>query len=562
MIAVSVVIPTHNRSGPLRRCLEALGRQTLPAPAFEVIVVVDGATDDTREMLARLCVPYHLTVIWQERSGPGAARNRGIARARGRYCLFIDDDIVADPAMIAAHLRTQRAEGGVLVLGHLDTDILPTADGFARCLAKWIADKYAQLQRGERLPSFTDCASGNLSAPREALLAVGGFAIDLPRYEDIELGYRLSRHGLVIKYAADACGREEFRKGFQQIADDAEGSGVASVQLYHRHPAVLPALQLGAFVAPRLRVVLLRRLLLGLNVHPRRLRPVGHLFGRRPQAGSWYSFLYDYCYWRGVYRAAASRDLWQQLTSGTTILQYHAFGSAMERPSRFVVPAYRFARQMAWLRRRYRVLSLETYLRSRRECRLPPAKAVVVTIDDGYADSQALAYPILRRQGIPATIFLVSGAVGACNSWDRAGELAGRPVLSGPDLVEMGAGGIDYGAHTQTHPRLTAVPAERLREEVVGGRRDLERVLGRAVTTFAYPYGDHNSYSEAIVAAAGFAGACGTEPGANASATPLYVARRTEVRGTDSLLRFALTLWLGDLPRYFDRTGMRDQGGR
>jgi peptidoglycan/xylan/chitin deacetylase (PgdA/CDA1 family) len=216
---------------------------------------------------------------------------------------------------------------------------------------------------------------------------------------------------------------------------------------------------------------------------------------------------------------------------------------------------------MAWLRRWHRVLSLDAYLRYRREHRLPPARSVVVTIDDGYRDVRTVAYPILRRLGIPATIFLVSGALGGANAWDRSGELAGRPVLSREDARVMRTGGIAYGAHTRTHPHLPALPSERLRDEVVDGRRELEQAIGEPVPVFAYPYGERDARCEAIVAEAGFSAACGTESGPNSPATPPYRLRRTEVRGTDSLLRFALTLWLGDVPRLFDRAGPACRGG-
>src|SRR5258707_10281865 len=91
---LSVVIPTYNRCASLRRLLDALARQTLSADRFEVIVVDDGSSDGTRELLRTLKTPYALVSIEQPNQGPGAARNRGVRAASGDLILFLDDDVV------------------------------------------------------------------------------------------------------------------------------------------------------------------------------------------------------------------------------------------------------------------------------------------------------------------------------------------------------------------------------------------------------------------------------------------------------------------------------------
>ncbi|HXS25069.1 MAG TPA: glycosyltransferase, partial [Gemmatimonadales bacterium] len=69
MSELSIVIATYNRVGRLRACLDALRRQTEAAGNFEVLVVVDGSTDGTREMLATYETPFKLRVLWQENAG-------------------------------------------------------------------------------------------------------------------------------------------------------------------------------------------------------------------------------------------------------------------------------------------------------------------------------------------------------------------------------------------------------------------------------------------------------------------------------------------------------------
>src|SRR5438128_126451 len=80
----SVVIPTHNRLDMLLRVLDALERQ-VDAPEFEVVVINDGSTDDTERVLS---ARSGITFRTQKNAGPGAARNRGVSLANGKFVVF------------------------------------------------------------------------------------------------------------------------------------------------------------------------------------------------------------------------------------------------------------------------------------------------------------------------------------------------------------------------------------------------------------------------------------------------------------------------------------------
>ena len=552
MPALSVIIPTYNRAERLRACLESLAQQKHPASDFEVLVVADGSTDNTRAMLAELDLPYSLRVVWQQNSGPAVARNRGVETARGRFCLFVDDDMLAGPELVGSHLRRQRQCGGVVAVGRIGLSETAHNDWFGRSYARSWRRHYIRLDQGRRAPLWTDCYAGNLSVPRAAFLEAGGFVDDLAT-EDIELGFRLQQQGLSVAYVSEAYTEQSDYKDFGQLIAEAETRGRRCVELWRRHPAMLSEL-LGDFNGPKLREVLLRRLLLAFSITPFVLVWFGSLLAKQSQQDSWFRFIYQYSYWRGVRRAVADRETWRRLTHSTTILMYHAFGEADEPPHRFVVPAHRLSRQMFWLRlMRYRVISLEEYVAYRRSYRLPPARAVVITMDDGYRDNRTVAYPILRRYGFPATIFLVSGAVGGCNEWDEKGKLTGRALLSWADIEEMKSGGISFGAHTQMHPRLTDIAPEQMRREIRGSCDDLAEVLSPKFPLFAYPYGSYDDTVSAEVEEAGFAASCSVDSGINVPATPLYTLRRMEVWGTDSILHFALSLWLGDARAWLRR---------
>ncbi len=545
-LELSIVIPTRGRPRRLRDCLDSLTTQEELPAAMEVVVVVDGADPATEEMLASLELPFPLRVVVQEHARQAAARNRGVDEARGRYVLFLDDDVVAEPGLVAAHLRVLRPDDRVVGMGRIDKVLRRRPPRWARARQGVWQRHYDRLAAG-REALFTDCYGGNLSLARAAFVAVGGFALDLTPEEDVELGYRLEQAGMKLVHVPDAVAREEDRDTLRKFVADARRRGVVGVMLYQRHPALLPHLRLGGAGELSRRWIALRRAALALRV-PARLLAIGvRLAMTDAFALAWLSFVYSYCYSRGV-RDSVDRATWRRLRRGTAILMYHAIGRPGERASRYVLPVARLRRQLAWLKLRgYDVIALDEFVRARIEHRLPPEKSVVLTLDDGYRDNAELALPALERHGFPATVFLVTAAGGRAG-WDRAAETEGRKLLGLADAAAL-TGRLAFGAHSRTHPSLPRLAPAELAREVGECRVELESALGAPVPVFAYPYGETDARVEEEVAAAGYLAACGIRPGRNRPSCELFALRRFEIRGTDSLLRFALTLWLGETPR-------------
>jgi peptidoglycan/xylan/chitin deacetylase (PgdA/CDA1 family) len=309
-----------------------------------------------------------------------------------------------------------------------------------------------------------------------------------------------------------------------------------------------PDRELGRFAARcHISALMLRRLLEAVDVPPRWLVGCRLVFGASPRQSKFELFLRRYAYWRGVRHGLDDRQSWKRMQRGPVILMYHAIGrTASEGGSCFVVSRAKFQRQMAWLKwRGYRVLSLRDLIAHREANQLPPARSVVITFDDGYADNYDVALPILRRYGFPATVFVVSDSVGQSATWVSDEALRGRPLLSGRQLAEMANCGIEIGAHTRTHPSLPTLPAEHQESELRGSRAALEQQLGQAVLTFAYPFGDYDAAVAARVGVAGFIGACCSRSGVNDPSTPPFELRRAEVRGTESFFAYAVMLWRG-----------------
>lgn len=178
----SLVIPTRNRGDILVQVLTYLETLTYPRSKFEVIVVNDGSTDQTRELLEKLDVGYLLRIYHQEPQGTSAARNFAIEHAAGSHILFIDDDVFPCPDLLEHHEEAHRGHLSRLVRGPvINIPSLPLPKE-----APPLIYHYSQNYL---------CTS-NASLRRSWLLDAGLFDIDFPRWEDAELGVRLKQLGV------------------------------------------------------------------------------------------------------------------------------------------------------------------------------------------------------------------------------------------------------------------------------------------------------------------------------------------------------------------------------
>src|SRR5262249_10096654 len=104
LMTISAIIATYNRRESVAACLASLFEQDLPSDQYEIVVVVDGSSDGTGEML-RPCQPRGaLVVIEQENKGQTAALNAGASAARGDIVLFLDDDLICDRQLLSRHI--------------------------------------------------------------------------------------------------------------------------------------------------------------------------------------------------------------------------------------------------------------------------------------------------------------------------------------------------------------------------------------------------------------------------------------------------------------------------
>jgi peptidoglycan/xylan/chitin deacetylase (PgdA/CDA1 family) len=143
-----------------------------------------------------------------------------------------------------------------------------------------------------------------------------------------------------------------------------------------------------------------------------------------------------------------------------------------------------------------------------------PAKPVLISADDGYADDVTQILPVLRRHRMTAVFFIITGR------FHEPGFLTAAQVR------RLDAAGMDIGAHTRDHVDLPGVGEQQLTDQVAGSKHDLERLLGHPVAAFAYPAGRFDAAAIQAVRDARFALAVTTQPGTvESSRQPLLIPR-------------------------------------
>jgi peptidoglycan/xylan/chitin deacetylase (PgdA/CDA1 family) len=144
-----------------------------------------------------------------------------------------------------------------------------------------------------------------------------------------------------------------------------------------------------------------------------------------------------------------------------------------------------------------------------------PAKPILMTFDDGYRDFYTDVMPVLKREQVKATSYVISGFLGGANYMT---ENQVREVAS--------SGLVEIGAHTVHHPSLARRPADFLAREIGDSRTQLERLIGRPVVSFCYPNGSYDDAAERAVAAAGFTSATTTKRGGMVNPTQWFAIGR------------------------------------
>jgi peptidoglycan/xylan/chitin deacetylase (PgdA/CDA1 family) len=177
-----------------------------------------------------------------------------------------------------------------------------------------------------------------------------------------------------------------------------------------------------------------------------------------------------------------------------------------------------------------------------------PAKPVLLTFDDGYLNTYELAYPLLRKHQMKATIFLPVAFIGKSNEWDGGAE----PLMSYDQIRELAAKGMEFGLHSYRHENFQSFSAARAEADVSECVRVLEENHCPYTPVFAYPYGRRPRDESADRALRDSFRRHGIDfaarIGSRINSLPpkdVYEMKRTIIRGNDSFREFKIKLRKG-----------------
>lgn len=323
MPILSVVLPTYNRLPQLLKVLAGLEVQSEPLSTFEVIVVSDGSTDGTDEFLRTYSTPLQLRLFCQTNGGAAAARNLGITMARGEIVLFLDDDVVPAPQLIAEHLATHRRHNGnVVVLGPMLTPQDFVFKPWVRWEQAMLYKQYADMTVGRWQPTARQFYTGNASLARRYLTAVGGFDTTFRRAEDVELAYRLANQGVTFSFNPQAVGYHYADRSFASwlqtpyhygrndviFARDRNQPWLLSTVLeeFHQRHFFIKALTRLCLSRQRVSAAVIR----GLQY----MAAVSHAAGIARLSDHAYSGIFNLCYYQGMADELQGRQPFFHLT--------------------------------------------------------------------------------------------------------------------------------------------------------------------------------------------------------------------------------------------------------
>jgi peptidoglycan/xylan/chitin deacetylase (PgdA/CDA1 family) len=387
-----------------------------------------------------------------------------------------------------------------------------------------------------------------MSLPRTIFHRLGGFDTTFTRRgtfgnEDLDFGYRLLGEGYHIVFNPNAVSWQYYVVKPHQYLRQWYQAGQADVALVRKHPDQVAAI----FPPKRVKRWINRclwRPLLGLPL-------LGALLAR---AMRWLTLALVDCgaqgalmarlfyevktveYWRGV-RSAGGIPQPRPLR----VLAFHAIRDLAGVPvlESYGIPPDLFRRHLDRLRRAgFQFVDANEFLRFLHGQGGLPRRPLLLTFDDGYTGMLDIVLPILEEKGIPAVMFAVSGRLGGVNQWE---ETTGAPpllLLDADGLRKLAESGIEIGAHSRTHCRLTRVSDDELAEEIAGSVADLEQLGLKRPRLFAYPYGEVDPRVCLAVQEVGLQAAFTVNPGCVHRGQDVYQIPRIEILRRDVGWRF------------------------
>jgi len=227
---ISIIIPSQNRQELLERAILSLFKQSYPKDKYEVIIIDDGSTDRTAELVKALQgnSPGKLKYFYQENKGPAAARNFGLRQASGEIVVFTDSDCIASPDWLKQ-----------ITAGYGDRKVAGIGGTIKPLTAKSMISQYCAYLRMNEKPDYIEntdfiyLITGNASFRKDYLTLAGGFdeRYTLAGGEDPDLCYRLQIRGYRLLYNPEAIVFNPHKQSLKELGSTYFNYGVGATFL-------------------------------------------------------------------------------------------------------------------------------------------------------------------------------------------------------------------------------------------------------------------------------------------------------------------------------------------
>jgi glycosyltransferase involved in cell wall biosynthesis len=553
---VSIIIPCYNAERWVGEAIRSALKQTYSP--VEVIVIDDGSTDRSLDFIKS----FKDEIRWETGPNRGGdyARNRGFALSAGKYIQFLDADDYLLPSKIERQMQVLENRRADVV--YEDCQVLfENADGSRKWGSLEVSGEHAdileKLLDGWAPPPCTFLFS------RLAVEKAGGWNENLTSAQDNDFYIKVALAKTTWSYAS---GSQSVYRRLSVPTVSTQNARATDENLIRVFRETEANLLRDGCLADRYRRAIARSY---LGIGRKHFNSdIAWFYRLRREAQRLWPSIVDEC--SHPYRLSAKvlgipatenlRSLKHQglerlkrpvrtLRNGLRrferyalpILMYHNVGQRPAKdPFGLTVAPDRFELQMRYLvSHGYRTMWPSDWLALRSEGKPLQERAVLLTFDDGYADMVEYAFPILRRYGLKAAVYVVTRRLGLTNTWD---EVNGNPtmrLITGEQICRWAGQGIEFGSHTQTHPHLAALNKQRLTDEIEGSRDDLKCLLGAEVISFAYPYRDgvdSTAIRQKLIRT--YPLALTVNVGLNSIETNPYEMRRVPILPDDSLHRF------------------------
>jgi peptidoglycan/xylan/chitin deacetylase (PgdA/CDA1 family) len=233
-----------------------------------------------------------------------------------------------------------------------------------------------------------------------------------------------------------------------------------------------------------------------------------------------------------------------QAVNNINILLYHQIGEmpTIDTNLDCFCSTTEFYRQMDFLKQSdFRVISLKTAIDLAFNAKEINANYIVITFDDGCEKFYDTTFPILDSFNFPATVYPITGFLGDFVTL-RGKSYPHLKILSERMLLELSKVGVEIGAHTVNHLKLTNTSEKEAEFQIKYSKEYLEQLLGKKIDSFSYPHGDYNTNTIRMVKESGFTNALTCKSGFAQDAQSIFEIPRKYITYFDTLEKFKAKL--------------------